>query len=176
MRNVQSVLGLTGMKVLDLPDGGLKFLDPRVVENEIKKTIKQIKPHILVTYAVHGISGFHDHLVTHACVKRVFCELIDKKSRPVRLALFTVNEVQAKQAKKFNLIFSTKEEINCIVKTTEEDINKAFAALDCYKTYSEVIAESKIKDMIKNEVYFEIFGERFKRPIKDLCEKLSRRQ
>src|SRR5215218_8426219 len=32
MRCVQNVLGLTGMTVLDLPDGGLQEMDPREIE------------------------------------------------------------------------------------------------------------------------------------------------
>ncbi|MCK4765045.1 MAG: UPF0175 family protein [Candidatus Aminicenantes bacterium] len=48
---------------------------PRRIEAVIQKEITRLCPHIVVTYAVHGISGFHDHLVSHAVVKRAFVEI-----------------------------------------------------------------------------------------------------
>src|SRR5205085_11203502 len=74
MLNVAKVLDLTGMTVLDLPDSGLKEMDPRDIEKAVKSEIEKIKPDVIVTYPVHGISGFHDHLITHGIVKRVYAE------------------------------------------------------------------------------------------------------
>src|SRR5690625_7801570 len=71
MQCVEKVLGLKGMTVLDLPDGELKKMDPHEIEKAVKSEIDRVKPDIVVTYAVHGISRFHDHLVTHAVVERV---------------------------------------------------------------------------------------------------------
>ena len=72
MKKVEAVLKLKGMTVLNLPDSGLKLLDPRIIEDIIKDEILRLGPDVVVTYAVHGISGFHDHLITHAVVKRSF--------------------------------------------------------------------------------------------------------
>src|SRR5687768_11154104 len=77
MLAVEKVLGLTGMTVLDLPDSGLKELDPRELEAIVCDEILRLRPDIVVTYAVFGVSGFEDHLVTHAVVKRAFVELRD---------------------------------------------------------------------------------------------------
>ena len=41
------------------------------------------------------------------------------------------------------------------------------AALDCYVTYADVIAETKIHDVFGEDVHFEIFGEDHKPPLKD---------
>jgi N-acetylglucosamine malate deacetylase 2 len=75
MLEVKKVLNLSGMTVLDLPDSGLKEMDPRDIELVIKDEIEKIKPEVVVTYPVHGISGFHDHLISHGVVKRVYVEL-----------------------------------------------------------------------------------------------------
>jgi len=75
MLQVEKVLRLTGMTVLDLPDSGLHEMDPREIEKIVAAHIEQIKPQLVVSYPVHGCSGYHDHLVTHAVVKRVFLEL-----------------------------------------------------------------------------------------------------
>src|SRR5699024_12152135 len=63
MQQVKQVLGLSSMTVLDLPDNNLKELNPIKIEEAVKKYINIIKPAVVVTYAVHGVSGFEDHLV-----------------------------------------------------------------------------------------------------------------
>lgn len=81
MQAVAEVLDLTDLTVCDLPDSGLKHMDPRKIENVIRHHLATIQPDVLITYPVHGISGFHDHLVSHAVVKRLFCELRDEQDR-----------------------------------------------------------------------------------------------
>lgn len=159
MKCVEKTLGLSGMEVLDMPDGELKNLNPIEIEELIEAHIKKIKPEILVTYAVHGVSGFHDHLVTHAVVKRVFCKMKEEGGEhPKRLALFTrMGEVDLDG--KFRLEASGDEEIKFIETCSEKDMQIFHDALDCYKTYQEVINESNVKNVVDNEVPFEIFGE-----------------
>ena len=71
MQRMAEVLGLADLTVHDLPDSGLKVLDPREIEYIVRSHIEHVRPAVVVTYPVHGISGFHDHLVTHAVTKRV---------------------------------------------------------------------------------------------------------
>jgi N-acetylglucosamine malate deacetylase 2 len=81
MLEVERVLGLTGMEVLDLPDSGLRGMNPIDIESIVEDRISRVRPDIVVTYAVHGVSGFHDHLVTHAVVKRVWCSMAGEGGR-----------------------------------------------------------------------------------------------
>lgn len=170
---VKEVLGLTDMTVLDLPDSRLKELDQREIEKVIKVHVEKIKPDILVTYAVHGISGFHDHLVTHSAVKNVYCDMRTKPGTPRRLVFFTITKEDAEKQKHFKLNYSTNDEIDCIVETSEDDIKKALDSLDCYKSYQEIIIKSRIHDHITNKVVFEIFQEKFEPKLKDITEKLN---
>lgn len=171
MQCVEKVLGLTGMTVLDHPDGELKNMDPIDLEDSIEKHIKEIAPDVVVTYAVHGVSGFHDHLVTHAVVKRVFCMLRRKGGGPRRLALYTrMGEVDLKG--KFRLEASKEEEIGCIVRCNEEDMERFDQALNCYETYQEVIEASGVRNVVTNEVPFELFGESFNPLLNDLTANL----
>ena len=160
------------MTLLDLPDSGLKEMDPRMIENVIKMEIEKIKPEVIVTYPVHGISGFHDHLVTHAVVKRVYLELRERVNYLKRLAFITLTIQQAEQNQHFHLNGSTDEEIDCIIELDQENIDKNLAALDCYRTYREMIEKSGIKDFIGKYSYFEIFGENFNPVINDLFDRL----
>lgn len=159
MLDVAKVLSLTDMTVLDLPDSGLKELNPIEMEDITEQHIRSVEPDVLVTYAVHGISGFHDHLVTHAIVKRVFCKLRTEWIKaPKRLALFTLAPTDMEEGK-FKLHTSTDSEIDCAVPVSVEDIQKAAEALDCYKTYQKVIRDAKVLERTGDTVYFEFFQE-----------------
>ena len=174
MLNVKKVLDLNGMKVMDLPDSRLQEMDPRKIESIVMNEVEQIKPNVIVTYPVHGISGFHDHLVTHAIVKRAFLELKDNQSAYLkRLAFMTLSEAEAKLSKNLSLRSSSPELIDCIVEVDEQDIEKNHQALDCYVTYQETIERIGIKNFIHNQACFEIFQENHNPPISDLFGKLS---
>ena len=172
MLNVEKTLGLTGMTVLDLPDSGLKEMDPREIEKVIREEIEKIKPNVIVTYAVHGISGFHDHLISHAVVKSVYVDMKDKVDYLKRLALFTMNEADAAKQTHFKLSGSKDEEIDCIIETSPEDVEKGIKALECYKSYAETIKATNIHDFLQNKVQFEIYQEKHEPKLKDLFEKL----
>ncbi len=172
MLDVDEVLALSGMTVLNLPDSGLKHLDPRDIEEVVTDHIAQVRPAVVVTYPVHGVSGFHDHLVTHAVVKRVYLEMKAQGSSCLkRLAFVTLQDNGDPQFKKgdmFRLKQSTTEEIDCIV-TLEEDNRQALKrALACYKTYQEVIQNTNVFEEIGTTVLFEIYGEDFSPPLSDL--------
>lgn len=172
MQDVARVLDLTGMTVLDFPDGGLKEVDPRELEAAIADEVRRVRPHLLVGYPVHGISGFHDHLVGHAVVKRVFVDLRDDLEELQRLAFHTITEEEASAVTRFRLTGSRPEEIDAILAVDSADIEAAQAALDCYVTFQETIQESGIRKMIRPEVRFEIFGERHAPPLSDLFANL----
>jgi hypothetical protein len=46
-----------------------------MIEKSIRDEIQRVEPHVVVTFPIHGISGFHDHIVTHFAVTRVYLEL-----------------------------------------------------------------------------------------------------
>lgn len=173
MQCVEKTLGLSGMTVLDLPDGELKHLDPREIEDEIEKEIQSVKPEVIITYAVHGVSGFHDHLVSHAVVKNLFCRMKRRGDEyPKRLAFFTrMGEVDTKG--KFRLEASSEDEIAFIEKCSEGDMKAFNKALDCYETYQEIIEKSGVKELTTNEVPFEIFGEKITGRLNSITDKIE---
>lgn len=170
MLEVEKVLNLSGMNVLDLPDSGLKKMDPRDIEKVVFDEIERLKPDVIVTYAVHGISGFHDHLIIHGIVKRVFVEMKEKLGYPKRLALFTITEEEAAKQTHFKISGSKPEEIDCILEVEQVDIDKSLKALDCYVTFQDTIKATNIQQHITNKVVFEIFGENFEHKLKDIFE------
>jgi len=176
MLNVAKTLDLTDMTVLDLPDSGLKEMDPREIEKVIVDHIESIQPDVVVTYAVHGISGFHDHLVSHAVVKRAFAASREKVPQMQRLAFFTITEESAAKSAAqghFHLSGSRPEEIDCLVMVDDIDIERARKALDCYVTFQDTIEKTGIKNSLGHQVYFEIFQENHDPPLPCLFEGLQ---
>jgi LmbE family N-acetylglucosaminyl deacetylase len=175
MKEMAHVLGLTDLTVLDFPDSELKELDPRVLEEVVSDHVEAVRPDVLVTYPVHGISGFHDHLATHAVVKRVFAELRQHASTcPKRLAFFTLTEAQAVRGSgAHRLAGSTNEEIDCLMTVRDEDMDAFLRALDCYVTYREMIAKTGVRESLDRTVAFEFFQEKCVPPVEDLCAGIS---
>lgn len=171
MLNVQKVLKFREMTVLDLPDSGLKELDPREIEKIVEEHIRKIHPEIIVTYPVHGVSGFHDHLVTHAIVKRVYLDLRDRgESYLKRLAFITIpNKVtEPVQAGNFVMKQSDPALIDCEIVLDSQAQEVLKAALSCYETYKEIVQKSGVIQKVGDKVHFEIFGEDHKPPLNDL--------
>jgi LmbE family N-acetylglucosaminyl deacetylase len=173
MLDVAKVLNLSGMTVLDLPDSGLKEMDPRDIEKAVKEEIEKLKPDVIVTYAVHGISGFHDHLIIHGIVKRVFVEMAEQAGYLKRLAFFTITEENAAKQTHFKISGSKDEEIDCVVKVDDIDMENLHKALDCYVTFQETIQATKIHEQLTSEVVFEIFMEDHKPKLSSLFDKLK---
>ena len=172
MQDVKRVLGLTGMRVLDFPDSKLKEVDPWAIEQAVREDMRRIRPHVIVTYPVHGISGFHDHIITHTTITRAYLEARGPESPWLqRLAYFTI--ASKPDTFPWHLNVTKPEEIDCVFQATDQDLELAHKSLDCYVTYADVIAETKIHDFFDKDVHFEIFREDHKPPLTDLCAGLK---
>ena len=174
MEDVSRVLDLSGMTVLDLPDSQLKEIDPREIEDAVEREVRRLEPDVLVGYPVHGISGFHDHLIAHGVIKRVFCVLREELPRLRRLAMPTLTAAEAEDANSgpFRLHSSTEREIDALVGVTAEDVEKNREALRCYRTYKEMIARTGVLERRGLVWPFEIFDEEHDPPLADLFEGL----
>lgn len=172
MLEVKRVLDLRDLRVLDLPDGKMKELDPWAIERLIRTEILRVKPHVVVTFPLHGLSGFPDHVVTHTAVTRVYLELHGPENPWLqRLAFHTMVTPPAEFPWHVNV--TKPEEIDCAFKVTDADMTLYHKALDCYVTYAEIIAQTKIHDVFGDEVHFEIYREDHKPPLEDLCAGLN---
>ena len=172
MEDVARVYDLSDMMILDLPDSGLKECDPRQIESAVAAELERLLPDVVVTYPAHGISGFHDHLVTHAAVKRAWVEA--RERLPIRrLAFHTVSEETARASAHFPLSHSTGDEIDVVVPVDEGDLETCKRALDCYVTFQETIERSGIKDLLPSRVPFELYRESFEPPLDDLFADLG---
>ncbi len=160
MEDVAEVLGLASLDVRTFPDGGLDDLDPTTLEAAIRARIEAVEPAVVVTYAVHGISGHPDHLVAHAVVKRAFCA-VRAAGVPYlrRLAFFTLDDAAATDDRPAHLRGSPAEAIDAVVPFTDADLARAQDALACYRTYQDVVERHRPLDQVADGVAFACFGE-----------------
>jgi LmbE family N-acetylglucosaminyl deacetylase len=176
MLGVEKVLGLKEMTVLDLPDSGLAEMDPREIEKAVRNEIEKIEPDILITYPVHGISGFHDHLVIHAVMKRLYLIMKEEGTDYLkRLVFFTLSKKDVEMNvmnsnKPYHIHHSTEDIIDCKQPVNEDDVKKMQEALRCYKTYEETIDQTGIMDFVTDEISFEFYMEDFDPQVKDIAE------
>lgn len=173
MQCVARALDLTDLTILDFPDGGLAHLDPLPIEEALAEHIERVRPHIVVTYAVHGNSGHPDHLTTHALVKHVYCVL---RARAVsylrRLAFFTLPE-HDETGRPEHLKGSPDAEIGCVVTFGDGDRQRAAAALACHETYRDIIEEHRPLDTVAEGVCFVLFGEMHDEQLDDLAARIE---
>jgi LmbE family N-acetylglucosaminyl deacetylase len=171
MQKVEKLLGLTDMTVLNLPDGGLQEMDPRDIEKIVTEHIKKIQPQLIVSYPVHGVSGFHDHLVTHAVVKRAYTELKAKGATYLkRLAFVTIPNKTEQVTIQGSFVIKNSDStvIDCAVPVTGKDVEVFKQSLGCYQTYKETIEKSGVVGMLGDKFYFEIYKEDHKPMLSDL--------
>lgn len=177
MEAVKKVLGLTSMEILDLEDGGLAEMNPIGLEKIVHDRIEKIKPDIVVTYAVHGISGHHDHLVIHAVIKRLFCDPRTHEPHRYwkRLAFFTLPAPanSERDGGMAHVRTSPLSRVDCVVQLSEEERVKLRAALYCYETFIDVIESTDVINVIGDRVHFEFYGEDFKPPLSDPGQQLK---
>ena len=168
MREVARVLDLTELEVLDFPDGGLAELNPIDLEEAVSRHIRAFRPNVVVTYITHGCSGHPDHLVTHAVVKRTFCDLRSRGEGYLqRLAFFTLDD-DADVDRPSHLRGTPRAEIDCIVRYDETDREKGEAALAAYETYRDVVEVHRPLDTVAEGVCFVFFGETLEDRVHDL--------
>ncbi len=176
MQAMARALDLTDLTVLDFPDGGLSELNPLVLEAAITTHLEQVRPDVVVTYAVHGISGHPDHLVAHAVVKRIYCALrADGAGYLRRLAFFTLPEENT-SGRPAHLKGSPPEAIDSIVPFSDDDRARAEAALACYETYRDVIEQHQPLRHVAGGIHFSFFREHHSLPLDDVFEALAVRQ
>lgn len=176
MEKVKQVLNLSGMEIWDMEDGSLAYMNPIDLENMVSEHIEKINPDVVVTYAVHGISGHHDHLAIHAAVKRIFSESFRNKKFPnwKRLALFTFPkpENSDQDGAMAHVRTSPLDKIDCVIELNQEEKQKLRESLYCYETFVDVIESTQVIERIGDKVYFEFFDEDFKPVLNELTDQL----
>lgn len=71
LRAAADALGVHGVDLRDLPDGGLTELAPAVVDAEVEQAVVATQPEGIITFDTTGISGHPDHIAATDATVRV---------------------------------------------------------------------------------------------------------
>ncbi len=167
MAEVARVYGLTELFLLDFPDSGLERLDPRDIESAVTSIVLKVEPQVVVTHPPHGISGFIDHIVTHAAVKRAFVELREQSPHVRRLAMTCVPDQLVALAPR-PLHGEPVEKMDCRMHV-EQYLDYKRRGLEVQTSVVAVTESDNVANLLMQPYeYYRFFQERFTPPLDDL--------
>lgn len=79
-------LGLTEVRVRDYPDGGLDDVGAARVVGDIVRTIREVRPQVMITFGPEGRTLHPDHIAIHRFATRAFELAGDPEVSPEQLA------------------------------------------------------------------------------------------
>lgn len=161
------ILGITTLFQAAYPDGGLRDLDPRILERDIADKIRLLRPHVLCTFDVQGGSVHPDHITLHHVVKRLFVEM--KTDLPFLQRLCFCVLPDARIAHWPRKVFGVPEErIHAMIDVAAmHDIE--VRALQAHGTVSRDVEEHNYDNwMLWETEYFSFFQEQPDPPVTDL--------
>ena len=171
MEEVARVYGLAELFLMDFPDSGLETLDPRELEEAISRVASQVEPQVIISYGPHGISGFTDHIIAHAVVKRAFVELSGKSDYIKRFAMQCIPEKVAARAMR-PLYAVPPENIDCRIHV-EPYLDFKRRGLEVQKSVGAVIERDNVNEVLMHPYEcYRFFQERFRTPVDDLFANL----
>lgn len=163
------ILGIRRLMLADYPDGGLRDMDPRILERDIAQKIRELRPHVLCTFDVQGSSVHPDHITLHHVVKRLFVALREEIDALQRLCSCVLpNDRIAHWPRK---VFGVpRHRINAVI-----DVRAARSieeqALRAHQTVTRDVAEHNYDNwMLWDEEYFSFFQELHDPPVPDLFD------
>ena len=172
MYQLRDHFGLTALHLLDFPDGQLASLDPRILEHAVAEVVTNFRPQVIVSYPPHGVSGFIDHIVAHAIVKRVFVEARERDPAVQRFAQQTVDTATARIIPR-PLTGDPDHVIDCGIDVSEFIAWKR-RALDIQESIANIIARDDVKGALLRPVeHYDFWDESFSPWVDDLFHGLN---
>ena len=166
-----AILGVRAVIQGKYPDGGLRDMDPRVLEKDIMQHVQRIDPDVLVTFDTQGASVHPDHITVHHVVKRVYLELRALHGRPCRLAFCGLpsDRIAAWPRKVFG--FSARRIHAVLDVSAWQHVERA--AVAAHRSVQKDVEDHNYDEwMFWSEEYFSFFQEAFDPPLRDLLETL----
>ena len=161
------ILGCDEHYQFDYPDGGMRHVDPRDVEADIEKLVREIRPDVVVTFDITGISGHPDHNVTSASLTRVFVRERDAGGRPRRLAYYGVRDEDVKVWDR-KVLTTKPAEVHALIDCRDKaDLRRR--ALFCHQSViGDIERDSRDGGLERDVEVYTLYGERPDRPLDDL--------
>jgi LmbE family N-acetylglucosaminyl deacetylase len=86
MAAAAKALGLAEVRICDYPDGALERVDQGQITGAIVRTIREVRPHVVITFGPEGRTLHPDHIAIHRCATHAFELAGDPKAYPEQVA------------------------------------------------------------------------------------------
>lgn len=171
VENAAQILGIADFSQGNYPDGGLRDMDPRILEADIAARIRSFRPHVLCTFDVQGGSVHPDHITLHHVVKRLFVDMKAELPSLQRLCFCVLpSERIAHWPRKVYGV--PPERIHAIINVGDMEATERLA-LAAHKTVSRDVEEHNYDNwMLWEKEYFSFFQENPQPPVQDLFDGL----
>lgn len=84
LRQAADELGVSRVRFLGYPDGGLTQVDADEAVSRVASLLRELRPQVVVTFGPDGISGHSDHVTVSEWVTAAF-DVVDRADSPRRL-------------------------------------------------------------------------------------------
>lgn len=72
LRCVCTALGIELLRLLDYQDGHLSEVDPEQLTARVLEVVREVRPQVMLTFGLDGLSGHPDHVAVGRCAREAF--------------------------------------------------------------------------------------------------------
>jgi LmbE family N-acetylglucosaminyl deacetylase len=127
-------LGLTGHRILGVPDRGVSRVDPSWAVREIVEDIRRFRPQVVLTFHRLGVSGHPDHIAVAGFLDRAFEQT---PGGPLALFEWGIPASRARLYDRPNLVPMPDDEIAARVSPGDAAMERKLAAIRAHATQIE---------------------------------------
>jgi LmbE family N-acetylglucosaminyl deacetylase len=129
-------LGVSGHRILDVPDRGVERADPAWAVGEIVADIRRLRPQVVITFHHRGVSGHPDHVAVAGFLERAFDATVDGGS-PLRYYEWGIPRHRALLYERPSLVPLDDDEVAAAVDVTGAPMERKLAAIRAHETQIE---------------------------------------
>lgn len=163
-------LGVSGHRILGVPDKGVRDVDAKWAVREIITDMRRMRPQIVLTFHHLGVSGHPDHIAVADLLGRAFDEVGDG---PVAHYGFGISADRALLYQRPNLVPIPDQELAARVVTSPQAMDRKIAAIRAHETQIDFFHSMEKKfnyREVASPEHFELRRSRMKPPGRILAD------
>lgn len=164
LEQVAAVVGLDGLVIADLPDGGMARCTLDEMTAPIRAVMDAFRPQVVIGHDPRGVNGHLDHVATHWALRDVL------RDRPgIRFAMLAYPP-DVCEAIKPRLLFPTlDDEIDVVIHLTGEEVEKKERCLRIHEAFVTLREDGEPGLMRRPPIErYDLLGEDHTPPLDDL--------
>jgi len=162
-----NILGVKEFVQGEYPDGSLRDIDLRILEEDVTEKILRFRPHVLVTFDVQGGSVHPDHITLHHIVKRVFLTMKEEYPFLQRLC-FTGLPAHRTHHWPRKIFGIPEHRLSAVIDVSAYHHIEREAVFTHVSVRRDVEEHNYDEWMFWDQEYYEFYHERFTPPVNDL--------